>query len=68
MPKGVPSCVITGHDAVTGKELWRKRTIPKPGEPGATAGRCPRCERWHVGSWLIPSYDPALDLLYVERR
>ena len=26
-------CVITAHDAVTGKELWRTRTIPKPGEP-----------------------------------
>jgi alcohol dehydrogenase (cytochrome c) len=21
--------------------------------------------RWHVGSWLVPSYDPALDLVYV---
>ena len=34
-PNGGPdACVITGHDARTGKELWRKRTIPKPGEPG----------------------------------
>ena len=28
------ACVITAHDAKTGKELWRVRTIPKPGEPG----------------------------------
>ena len=27
-------CIITAHDAKTGKELWRRRTIPKPGEPG----------------------------------
>ena len=34
-PEGGPeACVITAHDARTGKELWRKRTIPKPGEPG----------------------------------
>ena len=28
------SCVITAHDAQTGKEVWRTRTIPRPGEPG----------------------------------
>jgi alcohol dehydrogenase (cytochrome c) len=27
-------CIITAHDAKTGKELWRTSTIPKPGEPG----------------------------------
>ncbi len=27
-------CIITAHDAETGKELWRTRTIPRPGEPG----------------------------------
>ena len=31
---------ITAHDARTGKELWRTRTIPRPGEPGdETLGR-----------------------------
>ena len=34
------SCVITAHDAATGKELWRTRTIPRKGEPGdETLGR-----------------------------
>jgi len=28
---GNDSCVITAHDAKTGKELWRTRTIPRPG-------------------------------------
>jgi alcohol dehydrogenase (cytochrome c) len=67
MPAGGPeSCVITAHDAVTGKELWRKRTIPKPDEPGGDSwGDVPDERRWHVGSWLIPSYDPELKLLYV---
>ncbi|MCY3844661.1 MAG: PQQ-binding-like beta-propeller repeat protein, partial [Acidobacteria bacterium] len=34
-PRGGPNaCVIVAHDAVTGEELWRRRTIPAPGEPG----------------------------------
>ncbi len=66
-PNGGPdACIITGHDARTGKELWRKRTIPKPGEPGGDSwGDVPDDERWHVGAWMIPSYDPELDLVYV---
>ncbi len=66
-PQGGPeSCVITGHDARTGKELWRKRTIPKPGEPGGDSwGDVPDERRWHVGAWMIPSYDPELDLVYI---
>ena len=32
--------MITAHDAATGKELWRTRTIPRKGEPGdETLGR-----------------------------
>jgi alcohol dehydrogenase (cytochrome c) len=66
-PQGGPeSCVITGHDALTGKELWRKRTIPRPGEPGGDSwGDVPDDRRWHVGAWMIPSYDPELDLVYI---
>ena len=66
-PEGGPeACVITAHDAVTGKELWRKRTIPKPGEPGGDSwGDVPDDKRWHVGAWMIPSYDPELDLVYI---
>jgi alcohol dehydrogenase (cytochrome c) len=66
-PNGGPdACIITGHDALTGKELWRKRTIPKPGEPGGDSwGDVPDDRRWHVGAWMIPSYDADLDLVYV---
>ncbi|MEP7352214.1 MAG: PQQ-binding-like beta-propeller repeat protein [Acidobacteriota bacterium] len=59
-------CVITAHDAKTGKELWRRRTIPKPGEPGdETWGGIPDDKRRHVGAWMVPSYDNELNLLYV---
>ena len=61
---GPDACVITAHDAKTGKELWRFRTIPKPGEPGSeTWGDVPEKLRKHVGSWMPPSYDPELNLL-----
>ena len=60
------ACVITAHDAKTGKELWRTRTIPAPGEPGdETWGDVPMEQRWHVGTWMVPSYDPAANLIIV---
>ena len=60
------ACVITAHDAATGKELWRARTIPRPGEPGDSSwGGVPMEQRWHVGTWMVPSFDPELDLVYV---
>ena len=51
-PRGGPeACVITAHDATTGAELWRRRTIPAPGEPGdETWGDVPFAERKHVGA------------------
>jgi alcohol dehydrogenase (cytochrome c) len=63
---GADACVITAHDAKTGKELWRTRTIPRPGEPGAdTWGNVPEDKRIHVGTWMVPSYDPQLNLIYI---
>ena len=66
-PRGGPySCIITAHDAHTGEELWRTSTIPRPGEPGdETWGGVPFEKRWHVGAWMVPSYDPALNLVYM---
>lgn len=62
---GPEACVITAHDALTGRELWRTRTIPKPGEPGDESwGDVPFERRWHVGTWMVPSYDPELRLVY----
>ncbi len=66
-PEGGPdACVITAHDALSGTELWRRRTIPAPGEPGdETWGGVPFEERKHVGTWMVPSYDPELNLIYI---
>jgi PQQ-dependent dehydrogenase (methanol/ethanol family) len=60
------ACVIVAHDARTGKELWRTRTIPRPGEPGnETWGDTPDAGRRHVGTWMVPSYDPELNMLFI---
>lgn len=65
--KATPNgCVITAHDAKTGKEIWRTRTIPRPGEPGdETWGNVPDANRRHVGTWMVPSFDPELKLIYI---
>jgi alcohol dehydrogenase (cytochrome c) len=65
-PEGSPAaCVIMAHDARTGRELWRRRTIAAAGEAnGESWGDLADDERWHVGSWLVPSYDPELDLVF----
>ncbi|MEY4641474.1 MAG: hypothetical protein RLZZ227_1468 [Pseudomonadota bacterium] len=66
MPAAGPeACVITAHDAETGDELWRLNTIQKPGEGEDTWGGLPWEARWHVGAWMMPSYDPELNLLYM---
>ena len=41
------------------------RTIPRPVEPGdETWGGIPYEKRSHVGTWMVPSYDPELNLYY----
>src|SRR5688500_10727232 len=66
-PEGGPeACVLTAFDALTGRELWRTRTIPRPDEPGGdTWGNIAYEERRHVGLWMVPSFDPELNRIYV---
>ncbi len=66
-PEGGPeACVLTAFDALTGRELWRTRTIPRPDEPGGdTWGDIPYEDRKHVGLWMVPSFDPELNRIYV---
>jgi alcohol dehydrogenase (cytochrome c) len=63
--RGPEGCVMVANDARTGKELWRTWTTPKPGEPGnETWGDVPWEKRNQVGTWMPPSYDPELNLIY----
>jgi alcohol dehydrogenase (cytochrome c) len=58
-------CYVTGHDAKTGRELWRNEMIPRPGEPGdETWAGSPFESRWMTGVWGQLTYDPELDLVY----
>jgi alcohol dehydrogenase (cytochrome c) len=55
---------IDTYDAKTGKRLWRRWTVPGPGEPGSETW--PQ-SGWQTGggsTWLTGSYDPELNLLY----
>jgi alcohol dehydrogenase (cytochrome c) len=56
---------VDAYDAKTGKRVWRRHTIPAPGEPGneSWGGK----DSWKTGggsTWLTGSYDPELKLLY----
>ena len=58
-------CYVTGHDAKTGRELWRNEIIPRPGQPGdETWAGSPFEKRWMSGVWGEITYDPELDLAY----
>jgi alcohol dehydrogenase (cytochrome c) len=57
---------LDGWDPDTGKQLWRRYTIPAPGEPGSETWP-KNSDVWKRGggpTWLSGSYDPELDLVY----
>ncbi len=57
---------LDGWDPETGHKLWRRYTVPAPGEPGSETW--PRdSDAWMIGggaTWRSGSYDPQLDLVY----
>ena len=58
-------CFISGHDAQTGKELWRTSTVARPDEPGGdTWGELPLMFRAGSDAWIPGSYDPDANLVY----
>ncbi|HEY6344419.1 MAG TPA: PQQ-dependent dehydrogenase, methanol/ethanol family [Bryobacteraceae bacterium] len=57
---------LDGWDPDTGRKLWRRYTIPAPGEPGSETWP-KNSEAWSQGggpTWRSGSYDPQLDLVY----
>lgn len=60
---------VEGYDPDTGKQLWRRWTIPAPGEPGSeTWPHATKPDAWKYGggaTWQFASYDPELDLVYI---
>ena len=57
---------LDGWDPDTGQKLWRRHTIPAPGEPGSETWPVDG-DGWRYGggpTWRSGSYDPELDLVY----
>ena len=57
---------LDGWNPDTGEKLWRRYTIPAPGEPGSETWPVDG-EAWKYGggpTWRSGSYDPELDLVY----
>jgi len=57
---------LDGWDPDTGRKLWRRYTIPAPGEPGSETWP-KNSDAWMQGggpTWRSGSYDPQLDLVY----
>jgi alcohol dehydrogenase (cytochrome c) len=57
---------LDGWDPETGKKLWRRYTIPAPGEPGSETWP-KNSDAWKYGggpTWRSGSYDAELDLVY----
>jgi alcohol dehydrogenase (cytochrome c) len=58
---------LDGWEPETGKKLWRRYTIPAPGEPGSETWPKDMPDAWKYGggaTWQNGSYDPELDLVY----
>ena len=55
---------IDAYDPETGDLLWRRYTIPEPGEPGSETWGGNSWETGGGSTWLTGSYDPDLNLLY----
>ncbi|MBV9970781.1 MAG: PQQ-binding-like beta-propeller repeat protein [Xanthobacteraceae bacterium] len=52
---------IAALDGATGKVIWRKYTVPAPGEPGSETWK-DKNNAWQTGGgamWVTGSYDPA---------
>ena len=55
---------VTALDARTGDEVWKRYTIPAPGEPGSDTWEG---DAWRTGGgpvWMTGTYDPELNLTY----
>jgi alcohol dehydrogenase (cytochrome c) len=56
---------IDAFDIDTGQRIWRRYTVPAPGEPGSeTWGDREAAYRGGGSAWITGTYDPKLNLLY----
>ena len=62
---GTSGCFIVALDAKSGAEVWRTKTVAKPGSSGDDSWNgLPADKRNGASVWTSGSYDPALNLFY----
>ncbi len=58
-------CFLDGWDPDSGAHLWRRYTVPGPGEKGHETWIPPESyKNGGASTWITGSYDPELDLMY----
>ncbi len=55
---------VQAFDAETGQSLWKRYTIPGPGEPGHETWPGDTWKRGGASIWLTGTYDPELNLTF----
>lgn len=55
---------LAAFDQATGREVWRFRTVPEPGEPEARTWQGSDLAHGGAPTWFTGSYDPELDIVY----
>jgi alcohol dehydrogenase (cytochrome c) len=55
---------IEGYDPDSGKRLWRRYTVPRPGEPGADSWPDHAANASGGSTWTTGAFDPDLDLVF----
>lgn len=55
---------VAAYDPMTGEELWKRYTIPAPGEPGSESWPGDTWKTGGVPVWITGSYDPELNMTY----
>lgn len=55
---------LAAYDTESGREVWRRWTIPRRGEPGAETWPGNSIEHGAGATWMTGTYDPELNLLY----
>jgi alcohol dehydrogenase (cytochrome c) len=56
--------IIAAFDAQSGKEVWRIRTIPGPGEPGNDSWSGDSWKEGGAAVWNAGAYDPETNLVF----
>ncbi|HUK34795.1 MAG TPA: PQQ-dependent dehydrogenase, methanol/ethanol family [Vicinamibacterales bacterium] len=55
---------VAAFDQATGKEVWRRWTTPKRGEPGSETWQGKGLDHPAGTTWMTGAYDPSLDVIY----